>query len=1507
MDNTADIQHTNATDESYVVAIGASAGGLEAIQDFFDNISADTGLAYVVIQHLSTDYKSILAELLGRHTSMPVSEAYDGAPLLPNSVYVIPNNKFIQVYGNTLKLVEKDTSKGHNTAIDSFLYTLATEKRDKAIAIILSGTGTDGSKGIEKIKQAGGLVMVQDPATARFDGMPNSAIATDCIDYILPPELMPSEIYEHISVSTEALARQEQVEEDTLLEIFALIHKCTAWDFSQYKRPTLYRRITRRMGAGNFKTTEDYLEYLRATPGECQELGNDFLIGVTRFFRDKSAFEILNSQVFPKMLEKKSNGDSLKIWICACSTGEEAYTLAMLLDDFINKANKIISVKIFATDIDQKSIEIAGKGRYNAQIAKDIEPAVLQKYFVKEGNGYAVVPHIRKQIVFATHNLLKDPPFIKNDFISCRNMLIYMDVSLQKKILNTLHFALNTDGYLFLGSSESLLHLNSKMEEISSRWKIFRKTTNSSSWTSENLLLSSRHNGGLPVERIVKKTGRKAPATIERDFSDSLMDDLGYAGVHVDSFYLIKEAIGDYRKYLSLPDKLVNLNILKMVPKDVSIVIGSGLRQSLKNGEKVIIKNIKFAGAGPVRYINLLIKPPNKISGNYFILFSESEQPAAKNTAQIENETSAGAGVVAELTNELRETKLNLQNAIEELETTNEELQSSNEELLSSNEELQSSNEELQSLNEELHTLNSEHQAKIRELIELNNDFDNYFRTTDIGQLFLDEQLRIRKYNSAAVKMINLIESDIGRPINHISTNIRHENLLADIKAVQKSAETMEKEVTLINGISCLLKISLYLQHDKKPGGVVISIVNINALKDLDSIVKGVFDASFQAIMVFKSVRNIEQKIIDFKWIAANRATEKMLTGVALENQLLSKTFPEFAREDILKSLRQVVELDKSFVTEFTLPGETDRCFDVVVVKMRDGIVVTFSDITEKKEAENALRKNLSELNITKEKFRKLSNDLENLVQDRTRELSASEERFRLVLKATNDAIWDWNLSTNEVWWSESFETILGYERNAETSKRNFWLSKIAADERLQVKDSQFKAINSMEDSWTAEYKFLKADGSYANILDRGFVLKDEFGTPYRMVGSMLDVTQLRTAEKEAEFNIDQRKFMAESVPLIVWTASPSGKLQFLNSQFTYYTGIPYQDALGRGWQKVVCSEDQPELENRFKQSILNRVDFSMELQLKRSDGEYRWHLLRARAKKDTADNILMWVGTLTDIHEQKQANQILEKRVAERTHELQNAIRDLEMSNNNLQQFAYIASHDLKEPLRKIQMFSTELKKRFSEDIPITAVDYINKIITSSARLTKLISDLLTFSTIASNNQFQKTNLQKILNDALSDLELIIAEKNATITSDNLPIIEAIPSQIRQVFQNIINNALKFNKKDTPPRVEIRCQKIAEKSIQSAPSPQGNYVRITISDNGIGFSEDYLEKIFLIFQRLHSKREYEGTGIGLAITKSIIEKHHGLITANSRENEGASFIIILPLTQKEHNEEGKP
>jgi len=1655
------------TTDHYIVAIGASAGGLEAIHEFFDNMPSSDHLSFIIIQHLSPDYKSLLVELVSKHTRMQVLEAEQGMQVIPNCVYIIPNNKLLTIRDKVLQLQTKIADRLPNTAIDIFMKSLAKDQGSRAIGIILSGTGTDGSKGIVELSKQEGFVIVQDPSTAKFDGMPNSAIATGSADLILSPELMPEELFNYIQEKPVRISLDGRPDEEDLPEVLQLIEKNCQLDFQNYKTPTILRRITRRMGLLGFKEFKDYLSLLKNSPNECGFLGKEFLIGVTKFFRDDPAFKLLRSEVLVPLIKSKNNNDILKVWIVACSTGEEAYSTAILIDQILEELDKNLEVKIFASDIDGESIEFASRGSYFPASLNNVDPEIRTKYFTEENNRFVVNARIRKQIVFAKHNVLKDPPFIKNDLVSCRNMLIYMNSILQRKVVATLQFSLNIEGYLFLGPSESPLEEKDGFREINGKWKLYQKTASGVRYSPERYM-------GNPTLFKVKKTADPAvrvPADpvardLSEDFKHALTEKFSFAGIYIDKNFEIKEGIGDFRKYLELPEKLNSMNIMRMVPKEISIVLNTAVRRSIKEGKEVELNNLKLLG-DENKTVTIYVRPSNKHEYT-MIVFAENLSTVHSHNSTSHHETNGdiSANYVADLEDELKETRINLQMAVESLETANEELQSSNEELLSANEELQSSNEELQSLNEELHTLNTEHQLRIRELVELNDDLNNYFSTTEVAQVFIDADFRIRKFNPVAVKLINLIESDIGRPISHISTNIMHsKNFLDDIQKVVETGVTIEKEVQLINGSTSLMKILPYVRQDKRTDGATVTFVDISYVKELNNIIHSVFNSTTSSLMAFRAVRNKRDYITDFEWIAGNHAADSLLRKEHNEyiGNTLKEVFPQLLEDGREERIIRVVEDGRPFHTETQLTlEENSGWYSMVVTPMMDGVVINLTNIDDKKKSEEKLRKNYHELIKSKEAFRTLNTELEQKIRERTFELSQSEERFRLVSRATSDAIWDRDLVNDNIWWSDSFYHFFGYEPSEETSKVSFYMNQVHPDDKQKVEEALHEAINQTR-SWKMYYRIRKQDGEYVYVMDSGVVLVDENDIPYRLLGAITDrsseeiarqnealkisnveleeLVQQRTRDVEAQKNILQRLFMmapaiictfkgpdhvydlvnpvakrllgnrevvglsvaevmgshfkperraildkvyqtgetyigqeekinlnngvdpeteiylnllyqatrdandeidgilvfaydvteqvlarqaliqaneelgkanqefqfvSDFMPQMVWVTLPNGDHIFYNKGWYEYTGLNFEETGGEGWNHVLHPDDRERAWKVWKNSLHNGSDYEIEYRIRRFDGEYRWFLGRALPMKDDEGNVIKWFGTCTDIHDQKIASDTLEAKVKERTEELQKINLELESSNHELLQFASIASHDLKEPLRKIIMFSNMVRDRHLNELPAGALEYITKIIASSTRMNALVADLLSFTKLSVDSEFEKADLKVILNEVLSDLELVIKEKAAIITTPDMPEAEIVPGQMRQVFQNIISNSLKFTRNGVTPEITITCQLVNRLSFIDALDENGKFIRISIQDNGIGFENLHSEKIFTIFQRLHTKNKFEGTGIGLAIAKKIIAKHHGIIKGTGVEGEGACFVIVIPLKQESVRQEHK-
>ncbi|MBC5992257.1 chemotaxis protein CheB [Pontibacter cellulosilyticus] len=1149
---------TKPATDHYLVGIGASAGGLEAIHKLFDHFPNNSSFSFVIIQHLSPDHKSLMAELLSKHTQMQVQVAEDNMFTKPNCIYVLPSGKQLTMEHGRLRLEDKARSREPNFAIDLFFESMARSRGKYAIGIVLSGTGSDGTKGAKAIKRAGGMVVVQAPDTAKFDGMPRSAIDAGFVDFILPPEQMPEEIIEYtrkIPLVNSLIEQNEQGEDELILkEILDLICTHTQTDFTNYKEATINRRIRKRMDHLKVKNLSGYLTYLHENPAEIKKLCQEFFINVTNFFRDTEAFDSLEQEYIPKIIASKTTNDPIKVWVAACSTGEEAYSLAILFREAYEKLGRDPHVKIFATDIDQQAITQASKGSYPASIAKHVSAERLARFFHQKGNRYFVNEDIRKLVVFAQHDLQKDPPYSHIDLISCRNMLIYLNQSLQDKVMALFPYALNLGGYLYLGSSEHIGSMKSFFSEENRKWKIFRKIKESRSIRQSYGITdySSQNNGHVGQLSNNKVTPE---AHYSNSFMDAVSEDFKVTGLYVDENYQLLHGIGDINRFLKFPDKRLHFNLIKMVPEELAVTLSVGIRKALKQNRKVVARQVAVKLGKKEQMVHVSIRPLTLDKGNpqvILVLLQEMGEvtPLPKVSDLSFVSDSDYYQQLTALEAELKEAREGLQLTVQDLSTANEELQSTNEELMSSNEELQSSNEEMQSLNEELHTVNSEHQLKIKELQELNEDMDNYFRSSNIGQLFVDHHLVIRKFTPAIDGLINIIDSDLGRPIHHLSHNLKYSRLIEDIKEVNNTSAEVEQELETRDGKYYLMRIIPYLKHDGNKDGVVVSFVDVTTLKTLSNVVQGVLNSSLNSIMALRSVRDEKQVITDFNWTLLNRNTEKMVgqSQAELIGSSVLSGMSFLKKSGLFRKFVNVVETEHAMHIEQQLDVNGQKIwYEIAAVKMGDGITVTMADITEKKNSEDKVLMAYEELKLAEENLIKLNNELEKRVAERTRELASSEERFRMVSMATNDVIWDWDIVNNDIWWSDSLQTMLGFEANEMGNGIEGWLKLIHPNDREDICKSINKAINSGEEQWAGEYRLAKKDESYAYVSNRAHIMHNEYQMPFRVLGSFIDLTDLKmTQEKLVETN-DHLLRVIEDLDTFVYTASHDLKAPIAN------------------------------------------------------------------------------------------------------------------------------------------------------------------------------------------------------------------------------------------------------------------------------------------------------------------------------------------------------------------------
>ena len=853
-----------------IVGIGASAGGLAAFEAFFSGMPAatDPGMAFVLVQHLAPDHKSMLTELIRRCTRMQVFEVEDGMQVQPNCAYIIPPNRDMAFLDGALQLLEPVAPRGQRLPIDFFFHSLAADQHERAIGIVLSGTGSDGTLGLRAIKGEGGMVMAQNPASTEFDGMPRSAIATGLVDFELPPAEMPAQLMAYAAHAFGRLPRANTAapakSDNAMKKIFVMLRAQTGHDFSQYKPSTIHRRIDRRMAVHQISGVNDYVTYLQQTPAEVEALFRDMLIGVTSFFRDPEVFAALQARIVPQLFDGKPPGATLRVWCAGCSTGEEAYSLAILLVERMEALKSSYTVQIFATDIDAQAIATARAGLYPASIAADFTPERLARFFTPEADGSAYRIHkgVRDLLVFSEQDLIKDPPFSRLDMLCCRNLLIYLGAELQRRVIPLFHYALVPGGTLLLGTSEGVGEFDALFAPLDRKAKLYRRQGESAEQARG---MAGRYQA--PARRLAAATPRDpASAGVQggrpslRSLAEqTLLAQVAPAAALVTGSGDICYLHGRSGLFLEpTPGEVGTPNILKMARDGLRPALAGALHRAVAGHEVARAQRVSVKTNGHYTSVNLLVRPVAGMAAIdaaapgaapdgtplYLVVLEEALPPEAAPSTSVTDSSSTGAAAddrdarIAALLQELRAKNEYLQASHEELETSNEELKSSNEEMQSVNEELQSTNEELetskeelQSVNEELATVNTELQAKVADLSRANNDMNNLLAGTGIGTVFVDHRLRILRFTPSAAQIINLIQSDVGRPVAHLVSNLRYySRLVADTQDVLDTLMHKELEVQTSAGQWYTMRIQPYRTLDNVIEGAVISFFDISAL-----------------------------------------------------------------------------------------------------------------------------------------------------------------------------------------------------------------------------------------------------------------------------------------------------------------------------------------------------------------------------------------------------------------------------------------------------------------------------------------------------------------------------------------------------------------------------------------------------------------------------------------------------------------------------------------------------
>jgi two-component system CheB/CheR fusion protein len=1230
-------QTDSPPDNFFAVGVGASSGGLDAFKQLLKEIPLHSGLAFILVQHLDPSHDSILVEILQKFTSIPVREITNNLHVDPDHIYVIPSNKLLTASDGVLKLAVRSADPNENNhSIDLFLTSLAEVYQTQSIGVVMSGTGIDGTDGLRVIKKYGGITFAQSLDTAGYPAMPRNAIHANVVDFELSPEAIIKSILniqQSILKSFPAdVAPGPKAEEMFFSRILSMLDLRKGIDFTYYKQTTIRRRIARRMVLMNFSKIGDYFNYLEKTEPELDLLLQDILIPVTEFFRDHDIFESLRETALPAMIKDKTANESLRIWTVGCSTGQETFSLAILLCEHFEGHNQKPKIQIFATDISEIAIRRARTGFYSTNDTIGISQERLEKFFTKTENGYQINKSIRDLCVFAIHNVLTNPPFAGIDLISCRNVLIYMDAFLQRKAMATFHYSLNEKGILLLGRSESSGNSSDLFSAVSESDKIYKRNL----VPGRYIHMAAKRRAEFFENNNLKASKDERP---KDDFQKSAEDMIlakSPDGVIANDHLEIVHFRGATGNWIEPAEGKPSLNVLKMVKRELAVELRSLIHKAKTTMVAAQKEGIVMQFSGSKKLVSIEVIPLlNTINLYFLILF--------KNTMEIMSpEIAKGNGTLELTPGELRSQQLEreLLQTREDMRTITEDQEAGNEELLSANEELLSSSEELRSLNEELEISKEELQSTVEELSVSNQEL-----------AFRIDQLNYSRIYSEA-----------------IITTIREPLIVLDNELRIKSAN----------------------------------------------------DSFYKAFQL------------------AKHETE-------------GKFFYELGNH------------------QWDIP------------------------------------------------------DLRNILA-RTLQENGFFESFEIKIKVSDDA-------------------------------------------RIMI-------LNSRK-------------------------IQSEASSEQLVLLVMEDVTERRQLENSLKEKAEYLRGLLESSPQISATALPDGKVTYYNNYFLNYAGLNLSEALDQGWKSVIHPDDVEPTEKAWAHSVATGEEFYKEVRFKRHDDEYRWHISRALATWNSEGKITSWVGTAADIHEQKMFSEELEKKVKRRTQSLKQSNIDLEHSNKNLEQFAFIASHDLQEPLRKIQTFSGMLSDNFKNQLPADAVQLISKISTSSRRMSALITDVLNFSRIAKGaNAYEAANLSDILNNVLVDFSLLIEEKTASVQIGEFPVAEVIPFQISQLFYNLLSNSLKFTKEGVTPKINITSRQLSSFEVAKYLNLNKNhsYLEILFEDNGIGFDQKYSEKIFEIFQRLNDRTSYAGTGIGLALCKKIVAIHRGEIFAESRAGQGTLVHIILPV-----------
>lgn len=1485
-----------------IVGIGASAGGLEAFTQLLQHLPTDTGMGFVLVQHLDPAHPSALAHLLSKATAMPVHEAADKRRVMPNCVYVIAPNTALSIANGTLKSRAREHPSGAQYAIDIFLESLAQDRCEQAIGVILSGNASDGTLGLEAIKANGGITLAQDDS-AQYSSMPHSAIAAGCVDFVFAPERIAEELahiarHPYVAVSnhlgekhpirartaettgvpagrsgrrasrTDTKATSDTAAEQDFSTVLRLVRNRSGVDFSLYKSATIQRRIARRMVLSRMSTPEAYARLLRGNAHEVDLLYADMLIGVTRFFRDPEAFEALQRNVFPVLLQS-GRDERPRVWVPGCSAGQEAYSLAIAFAEFSERSGQMRTLQIFASDLNEAQIDKARAAFYPKILAQEIAPERLRRFFIDQKGGYHVTKELRERIVFARHNLLSDPPFSHIDLISCRNLMIYLEPHVQKKLLATFYYALKPNGFLFLGTSESIGTSTDLFEPVDKKLKIYAKR----SGVVPRLLLpiagSHRAEAGQGTTASPQAETARAitfpELNAQREADRVTVKRFAPPGVLINADLEIVQFRGLTSPYLEPPTSKASFNILNMARDDLRLPLRAIINKAKKENTVVRREHVQITHEGQ-EYppINIEVIPLKNLKEQHYLVVFEPagtlHRDAAKTTddrlvrPRRRAEQKESVRRVARLERELAEARDYAQALQEQYEAANEELQASNEEAQSANEELQSTNEELEtsqeeidSANEELITVNAEMAHRNVELSRINDDLSNLYASVNLPILVVTRDFRVRSFTPLAAKLFNLLVTDIGTPINWLKHGLNCPDLERFALAAIEAVSAQEHEVRDRDGRWYLLRIQPYLTLDNKIDGAVLVLINIDALK------RGTLETARALDYAEAMLRTARVPLValhsDLRVNTANEAFYKTfkLSAADVDGHSIftlsggAWDIPEL-RTLLLDILPRDSFLDDfQVIHEFPIIGRRTMWLNARRMKGAEGatemIVLSIEDVTEQLESSERVRR--------------------------------SEVRFRRLFETAQDGILILEPDSGRIADANPFMiSLLGYTREELIGRE---LGQIGV---LRNEVSSHDLLGQLRKAGYVCYENLPLQGKDGQLHTVEFVSNsyEEEGKSVIQC-NIRDVTARTQAiemlrQSEARFHA-----IADNVPVMIWMRDPENRITYFNRRWQKFVGRSEDKGKGDRWREAIHPDDRTRCLDRYAKAFTDHKRFELKYRLQQHDGEYRL-ILDVGTPLAVDGRFTGFIGSCIDITEREQIDNELSK-------------------SSKLESIGILAggiAHDFNNLLTaiigNIGLARISLAPDGELFKSLMAAEY------AGLRARDLAQQLLIFAHGGAPIQ-NVVSLGGLLEEWISFALRGSNIKVTCVIAPDLWPVEADEGQLSQVINNLIINA----QQAMPQGGAIL---VTAENVTLGPEAGlpliGDCVRTAITDHGVGIAKEYLPKIFDPFFTTKPK----GTGLGLATSYAIIKKHQGHLSVQSEPGQGTTFFIHLPASHKE-------